>query len=445
MTSSVQLPPQDLRAERCVLASILIKPSMLDEVLAVATAEDFYLDAHGEILKSIIRLVDGGQPIDMISVSRDLKAHGRLEEIGGDDYLLRLINDEVPHANHAAHHAAAVRNASLLRQSVYACAEISRDAYAVGADGTEILTATVDRLTSVLELKPSTVETIGSIALRSMDRLTEPRAPGIPLGYRELDEKLDGVKPGQLVIVAARPSVGKTAWAGNTVLHVAQSHGVLFASIEMTNDELFDRMLCAKLGISLSELRPMARDESGSARINEARTDLSQLKLHCEDNAIQTVSSIGAAARLMKRRVGLGLVIIDYLQLVTPSDKRAPREQQVSQIAWGLKCLAKQLSVPVLALAQLNREIEKRSDKTPMLSDLRESGAIEQHAAVIGFLDRPAMWSPDKYDEDLAVIYLKKNRGGPVGKIDLLWDARSATFRDHSTQSNFDGIDNVTF
>lgn len=424
---TTQLPPQDLDAERAVLASLLIAPNRIDEVLSVMQPADCYLDAHREILTAMAGLSERGTPIDHLTLSDALTRRGVLDEIGGTDYLLRLLNDEIPHAAHAAAHAATVRSASIMRQSIYACHEIMRDAYTPHADAIETLTKAADKLTNLLEFKPSTTETIGQIALRSMDRLVAERQSGLMLGYPELDGLTDGLKPGQLVILAARPSVGKTAWAGNVVHNVAHSVGVLFASIEMTNDELFDRMLCARLGISLKQLKPFARNEGGDA-VEEHRQHISGLHLRCEDNPIQTVSSITAAARLMKRQAGLGLIVVDYLQLITPNDKRAPREQQVGQIAWGLKCTAKQLGVPVLALAQLNREVEKRADKTPQLSDLRESGAIEQHAAVIMFLDRPAMWSPDKYDEDEATIYLKKNRGGPVGKIDLKWDGTSGTF-----------------
>jgi replicative DNA helicase len=281
----------------------------------------------------------------------------------------------------------------------------------------------------LLERNTDHVETMPQIALRSMDRLTAERLPGISLGFTELDEMLDGAKPAQLILLAARPGVGKSAMAGNIVSHVAkQGRGVFMSSIEMSNDELFDRLLCAKLGVSLKELRPMARCEHDGPKVNDARHELTQLPITCSDAAEQTVSSIGAAARLVKRKHGVELIVVDYLQLVTPSNRRDSRELQVATIAWGLKCLAKQLNVPVLALAQLNREIDKRPDKTPRMSDLRESGALEQHAAVVLFLDRPGLWDQNA-DPDKAVLHVAKNRGGPVGRVDLKWDGRSATFR----------------
>lgn len=435
-----KLPSQNLDAERGVLGSVMLFPECLDDVTAVIKPDDFYLDAHREIMHAMQRLRDDGVGIDALTISDDLERHGKLVEVGGNEYLMRVV-ESVPHGAHAVHYAGAVRNCCRQRHLVYTGTEMARQGYDRNCDVDAALAAAADAIMAQMENRATSAETIHQVALRSMDRLTQPKPPGITLGFSELDERLHGAKAGQVIVIGGRPGTGKSAIVTNIVHHVAQRSGVLIASIEMTADELFDRMLCSQLGVSLGELRPLARDETKADSLDEARTSIAQLPIVIDDSTDQTVASIGARARIMKRKQGLGLIVVDYLQLVTPTNKRDPREQQVATVAWGLKVLAKQLEVPVIALVQLNREIEKRPDKSPKLSDIRESGAIEQHAAVIMFLDRPAQWEPDKHDDDEAVLYLAKNRGGSTGKIDLKWDGRSATFSEPFAISGADAFD----
>lgn len=428
---ATKVPPNDLNAERAVLGSVLIDSRCLDNIVAMIRAEDFYLDAHQKIFAAILSLGQvNSSGIDALTVSAELIRRNQLEDVGGNEYLILCLNG-VPHAVHAAYYAGIVTQKARLRNLIYSTSEILRDSYEPHADAETLLAEGGDKILRLLEGQHGRdVETLRDVALRSMDRLASELEQGITLGFRDLDTLLYGAKPGQLILIAARPSVGKSALAGGMMFHVARSRPVFFASLEMTSDELFDRGLCSRLGISLSELRPYARDEQTSGNVNDARDALASLPITINDSTDQTVQSIAAQARIMQRKQGLGLIIVDYLQLVTPSNKRDPREQQVGQIAWGLKCMAKNLGVPVIALAQLNREIEKRPDKTPKLSDIRESGAIEQHSSVIVFLDRPGQWDPDKYEDYEAVLYVAKNRGGKTGKIDLSWTGRSATFAD---------------
>jgi replicative DNA helicase len=438
---ATQLPPSDLQAERAVIGAVLFDSRCLDQIIAVVAADDFYLAAHQNIFAAMLKLGDAGSTgIDALTVSAELERRGQLEEIGGDNYLLKILGETI-HAGHAKNYAGIVADKSRLRQLLYATSDIQAGVFRPHADAKDILQAGADRIMKLLERQTgSNAESMALVAMRSIDRLATLAEFGITLGFKELDDLLYGAKPGQLILIAARPSVGKSALAGGIMFHVARKHPVFFASLEMTSDELFDRGLCSRLGISLGELRPFARDKFSSAAVDEARQALSVLPIIIDDATDQTVQSIAAQARIIQRRQGLGLIIVDYLQLVTPANKRDPREQQVGGIAWGLKCLAKNLGVPVIALAQLNREIEKRPDKSPKLSDIRESGAIEQHSSVIVFLDRPGQWDPDKHDEDEAVLYVAKNRGGKTGKIDLKWTARSATFTDPDLQSA-DGLD----
>lgn len=428
---ATKIPPSDLNAERAVLGSVLIDSRCLDGIVAIIRAEDFYLDAHQKIFAAVLALGQiNSSGIDALTVSAELTRRKQLEDVGGNEYLIQCLNG-VPHAAHAAYYAGIVASKARLRSLIYTTSEILRESYEPHADAGELLQDGGDKILRLLEGQHGhDVETMREIALRSMDRLASEREQGIDLGFRDLDTMLYGAKPGQLILIAARPSVGKSALAGGIMFHVARSKPVFFASLEMTSDELFDRGLCSRLGISLSELRPHARDEQTSGNVDEARQALAALPITINDSTDQTVQSIAAQARILQRKQGLGMVIVDYLQLVTPANKRDPREQQVGQIAWGLKCMAKNLGVPVIALAQLNREIEKRPDKTPKLSDIRESGAIEQHSSVIVFLDRPAQWDPDKHEDHEAVLYVAKNRGGKTGKVDLAWTGRSATFTD---------------
>jgi replicative DNA helicase len=441
MQEANHIPPSDLKSERGAIASVLIDCRCLDQIITEVAADDFYLAAHQTIWSSILKLGEAGASgIDVVTLSAELERVGRLDEVGGNGYLSQLFDGE-PHSGHAVHYARIVAEKSRLRGLLYATTDIQKSVFLPHADANDILQAGADRIMKLLERQTGgNAETLAAVAMRSIDRLATLAEFGITLGFKELDSLLYGAKPGQLILIAARPSVGKSALAGGIMFHVARKHPVFFASLEMTSDELFDRGLCSRLEISLGELRPMARDKFSSAAVDEARQALSVLPITIDDATDQTVQSIAAQARIIQRRQGLGLIIVDYLQLVTPANKRDPREQQVGGIAWGLKCLAKNLGVPVIALAQLNREIEKRPDKSPKLSDIRESGAIEQHSSVIIFLDRPGQWDPDKHDEDEAVLYIAKNRGGKTGKIDLKWIGRSATFTDPDLAAG-DGLD----
>lgn len=433
------LPPSDLEAERAVLCSVLVGfGATLDVAQGIIQAEDFYLEVHQQIFTAMKAVFEQGKPVSVETLHDEL---GRMKtDRDGDDWLrlLMQIMDAVPHEAHTAYHADKVRRMSVRRQVLYAAMEMTRTANEPHVEMDDLLQLVDSQLSKLVESSvKKSARTFKHIALTAMDRLTSPREEGIKLGYSELDDMLLGAKPGQVIILAARPGVGKSALAANICRYVARFQGVLFCSIEMPEDELLDRAIVSDLKVSLGELRPLARDDESRERVLEVLNTLSMLPVTIDDSADQTIASISQQARLARRNHGLGLIIVDYLQIIRTDKPKESREQQVSAISWGLKRLAKQMQVPVIALAQLNREIEKRPDKTPRLSDLRESGAIEQNANVVLLLDRPGNWDDGRADYE-AIVYVAKNRGGKTGKIDLVWDGRSATFRNPEFAGGFD-------
>lgn len=438
-----KLPPQDLNAERGVLGSVLLFGDILDEVTPILTDEMFYLDAHRKIYGGVKRLRQRGLVIDPVTLADQLTKSNELDEVGGIPYLIQCL-ESVPHCAHAKYYAGIVRDKSINRRLIYSCTDVIAKAYDGNSETEELLLRAETSLQEILnDDRQESLTPISAAAIRAMDRLTSARPEGIDTGFTDLDSLVDGLKPGQLVVLAARPGVGKSAFAGNVTTNVSNAAPVFFASLEMTSDELIDRMAVSSLGISLGELRGWANGE----QVDEVTTAVNQigsLPIVINESPEQSVASITAQCRQMKRRSGLGLVIVDYLQLLTPSNSKDSREVQVSKIAWGLKGLAKSVGVPVIALAQLNREIDKRPDKTPRLSDLRESGGIEQAANVILFLDRPHVWEPSRSAHE-AIIYVAKNRGGRTGRVDLLWEPRCATFRNQAKLGDDLDLENVQF
>lgn len=427
MAITERLPPQDLDAERGVLGSVLLFHEILADVVPVLRPEMFYLDQHRVMYEAMLELNADGTPIDPMLLADCLKKRGTLEEVGGEKYLIQVL-ESVPHCAHAKHYAELVRDRWLQRTVIYSCTEILREAYEASHDIESLMGSVQQKFDSLLNVHTTEGAVhISKYALRAMDRLASDKPPGIPFGFYDVDAFLDGLKPGQLIVIGARPGVGKSAFAGNSIIHVAQHSPVFFASLEMTGDELIDRMAASGLGISAGELKPWAMDER-VGEVNASLQQLGSLPILINESPEQSVASIAAQCRVMKRQMGLGLVVVDYLQLLTPANTRDSREVQVSKIAWGLKGLAKTLEVPVVALAQLSRDIDKRPDKTPRLSDLRESGGIEQSANVVLFLDRPHVWDPARNPKE-AIVTIAKNRGGRIGRADLEWDGKTATFR----------------
>lgn len=435
---SDKLPPQDLHAEKGLLASIMLENHVLDDVADLLHAEHFYLEAHRKIYLAIMHLHESGtHGFDPVTVSHALEKQKALQEIGGDEYLEEIIAS-VPHAAHAKYYAQIVRDKAIQRRLIFTCTDILRDAYD-GAHSTEDLLDTAEQgVFQILEQQETSQKIeIKDILLDTFDRINQRlelrgAISGLATGFRDLDNKTNGLQPTELVILAARPSMGKTAFVLNVAEAVADRSqaGVVIFSLEQSKLELAERFLCIRGRLDMHKLRKGDLDENERDLLLRVSSELSELPLYIDDQAGRSMSQIGAICRRLKRKSDIRMVIIDYLQLIEPEDKKAPREQQIAQITRRLKFLAKELSVPVMALAQLNRGVELREDKRPRLADLRESGAIEQDADIVMFLHRPEMYDPADSPGKAEVI-VAKHRNGPTGIVELGFEKQHMRFQDY--------------
>ena len=441
-----RLPPQDLDAERGVLGSILYLNEVIDDVADIVHADQFYLTQHATIYQAIWKLHDAGiRGIDAVTLSNQLEKQGDLEGIGGDRYLLEILNS-VPHASHAQYYARIVRDKYIQRSLIYACTEILRDSYEDAKETEDILRDAEHKIFQILEQQENTQKLeLKDILIQAFDRIDERLShqgniSGISTGFTDLDAKTNGLHPTELIILAARPSMGKTAFVINIAEAVSRlsQRGVLLFSLEQSKLEIAERLLCIHGKLDGHRVRKGDLDDDERERLIEASQALSELPIFIDDSPGRTMAQIGAIARRLKRRKGLGVIIIDYLQLIEPEDRKAPREQQIAQIARRLKFLAKELEVPVIALSQLNRGVELREDKRPRLADLRESGAIEQDADLVMFLHRPDAYDPEDRPGEAEVI-IAKHRSGPTGIVNLTWKKESMRFVDYSNLQEPEG------
>jgi replicative DNA helicase len=433
-----RVPPANLDAERCVLGSLLLLNESIDEVADFLTAQHFYSDRHQAIYTAISELYEAGvRGIDVVTLSEQLEKHQKLEEVGGPAYLLEILQC-VPHAAHAKYYATIVREKAVQRSLITACTEILRDCYEGDKPIEDVLQAAEQNIFRILEQQESAEKiSIDQILLDAWARIEERTRceggpTGLPTGFVDLDAKTNGFQPSELIILAARPSMGKTALVCNWAEAIAESgRGVLVFSLEQSKLELAERFLCIRARVDGHRLRSGLLDDAERHRLMVASSELNEMPLFIDDRPGRTVSQIAAIARRIKRQHGLGIVIVDYLQLVEPEDKRAPREQQIAYISRRLKFIAKELDIPVVALAQLNRGVELREDKRPRLADLRESGAIEQDADLISFLHRPSAYDPEDRPGEAEVI-IAKHRSGPTGIVTLTWRPQYMRFEDYA-------------
>lgn len=437
MNSTVKLPPQDLVAERSVIGSVLLNPEMFDEVSPILQVDDFYLDAHQMIWSAISEMVSKGLPVDPVTLATSMATSGSFSDIGGVAGI-RAFLDEVPHAMHAQHYARTVRDMSRRRSLQYLASDI--------AAATDDLTEDVESLISRVEQQffdlsdaRSTVrlKTLREVVTKTIAEFNDhaDTADGLRTGFGQLDESIGGLRPGNLIIVAARPGCGKSALLQNVINNIAcHDTATLLVSLEMSDGELAERMLSEKSGVEYQAIRrrQIYLDSEYDA-LFASGGDLCNYQLWIDDASTRTVSQIAACARLLKRRDNLGLLVVDYLQLISPDDRKMPREQQVATMTRSLKRLAKDLEIPIILAAQLNREVEKREGGKPKLSDLRESGAIEQDADVVVFIHRPGQSDP-KADQSEATLLIRKARGGMTRDIDLVCDLSVMRFREKAPE-----------
>jgi replicative DNA helicase len=423
-----KVPPQNIEAEQSILSAILIQNNTMPEVLEILSHEDFYREAHREIFKAMVELFERNEPADLITLTNLLKERGQLESLGGASYLAELV-DAVPMAVNATHYAKIVQEKAVLRRLIERAAGIASRCFEDRGDVEEILDFAEHSIFDISEKKvrPS-FYALGDVlteTYKAVEDAYENKAlvTGTPTGFRGLDEKTSGFQAGDLVVIAGRPSMGKTALALNIARNATLETGEPSAvfSLEMSKEQLSLRMLSAEARVDSSRMRGGFLTEKDLARINRAAGALYDLPIYIDDSPAISALEIRAKARRMKMEKALGLIVIDYLQLMRGRTSAERRELEISEISRSLKALAKELSIPVVALSQLNRKVEERTNKRPLLSDLRESGAIEQDADVIVFIYRDEVYNKeeDNPNKGIAELLLAKQRNGPIGTVKL--------------------------
>lgn len=437
-----RLPPQHLEAERCFLGCCFLQNDAIDDAIELGLrAEDFYRDAHAVLWRAIEASRDEGKPVEINAIEIELRKVSQWDNVGGDDFIEQVITS-VPHAANAKYYAQIVIETAQRRQLIETATETIRDAYSNEFDVTDLAFEAEQRLFGVTERNVGSTIWTGPVLVEECHARQQIRnsgvAAGLSTGLTELDGQLGGLKPGQLVIVGARPSMGKTALALHMMDHAAGTAGknVFFASLEMGRQELGDRLVCMLSGIDSHKFqfaRGFTDREQGD--IANAYARMHQSAFHIDDTSARNPSQIAAVARRIKRRHGLDLVIVDYMQLVSAAagGKGWSREQVVAEISKAMKRIARDLFVPVVVLCQLNRAVENRDNKQPRMSDLRESGAIEQDADVVLMLHRPEYY--DANDQPgIAELIVAKNRNGPTGVVKAQFDRSITRFSnlDHS-------------
>lgn len=428
------MPPQDVEAEISVLGSLLLDKDAIYRVADVLSAHDFYKPLHREIYDAITDLNLRHDPVDVLSVASRLKEKGKLEDIGGSAYLASLVNS-VPTASHVEHYASIVRKKRLLRDLIEASSHIAELGYREADNVEELIDAAEQKIFGIardsLKQEFFLVKSALEEAWERIERLHKGDGAlrGVSTGFSGLDNYLAGLQKSDLIILAARPSLGKTSLALTIAKHVAleEKKAVGVFSLEMSREQVVDRLLASDAKVDLWRLRTghLNEAEGDFTELRNAMARLAEAPLFIDDSASPTPIEIRAKARRLHATHDLGLIVIDYLQLIRGHGRTESRVQEVSEISRSLKGLAKELNVPVLALSQLSRAIEQRGgDKKPQLSDLRESGSIEQDADVVMFIYRR-----DQEQRQLAEILIEKHRNGPTGKVELAFHEGSATFR----------------
>jgi len=451
-----KLPPQSLEAEMSVLGGILIDNDAINRVLEILSVEDFYRESHRKIFQAMMRLSDQREPCDLITMSDMLKKQGELEEVGGASYLLILV-DYVPTAANITYYCKIVKEKSISRRLISVATEIATRGYDEQADINELLDLAQKNIYEISEnkLRPQyvPVQAVLKEAFTILKDLHDRKehVTGTPTGYVDLDHMTAGFQPGDLIIVAARPSMGKTTLALNIAEYAsADPHNkkkvpsVIF-SLEMGKEQLVMRFLASLAKVDFGRMRTGHFLDSDWPRLTRAAGILHDAKIFIDDTPAITVLELRSKARRLKSEHDIGLIIIDYLQLMRGGTNPESRQQEISEISRSLKALAKELSVPVIALSQLNRELEKRADKRPMMSDLRESGAIEQDADVIMFVYREAVYCEQCRKRDgsctqnhdrNAEIIIGKQRNGAIGTVNLAFFGEHTRFENLSNREN---------
>jgi replicative DNA helicase len=423
-----KLPPQSIEAEESILSAVLLDNGTLLDVLEILAPEDFYRTAHQKIFTAIGELFAKAEPVDLVTLTNILRDKNQLEDIGGAAYLARVV-DTVPSAVNVEHYARIIRDKASLRRLIAKANEITQHCYEDGGDLDQVLDFAEASIFEISEDKhQAAFHPISKIIESNIDALEERQGKqalvtGVPTGFTRLDHLTSGLQGSDMVILAARPSMGKTAFALNIARNAAIDGNtpVAIFSLEMSKEQLSERMLCAEARVDSNRLRGGFLNPEDWNRITEAASVLSEAPIFIDDSPDISATSIRTKSRRLKMDKGLGLVIIDYLQLMRGRVSLERRDLEISDISRSLKLLAKELNVPVVALSQLNRKLEERADKRPQLSDLRESGALEQDADVVTFIYRDEVYNKDDNNTNrgTAEIIVAKQRNGPTGIVPL--------------------------
>ena len=422
-----RVPPHNTEAEASVLGAIFLEPQALITASEILIADDFYHIAHQKIFQTMLNLSDQGISIDFVTVTEELSAKKELEDVGGLSYITELTN-AVPTAANISHYAKIVEEKAILRRLIRVASKIADDGY-TREDEVEVLLAEAEK--KMLEVSnrknAGDFKHVKDVLVQTFDNIEQLQArdgdvTGIPTGFRDLDKMTAGFQRNDLIIVAARPSVGKTAFALNVAQSVAVKarENVAIFSLEMGADQLVMRMLCAEGNIDAQRLRTGALETEDWGKLTMAMGSLSNSGIYIDDSPGVRMADIRAKCRRLAKEHGLGMILIDYLQLILGSGKPGEnRQQEVSEISRSLKGLARELQVPVIALSQLSRGVEQRQDKRPMMSDLLESGSIEQDADIVAFLYRDDYYNKESESKDIIEIIIAKQRNGPTGTVSL--------------------------
>ncbi|MDI3533938.1 MAG: replicative helicase [Thermosediminibacterales bacterium] len=428
MDISQRVPPQNIEAEQSVLGSMLIEKEAIVSAAEILTGDDFYKEAHQKIFETIEELSNRGEPVDLITVVEELRKKNQLESVGGMTYIASLANS-VPTAANVEHYAKIVKEKSLLRKLIYAATKMASMGYEGSSDIEEILDE-AERLVFEIAQKRSVSDfyPIKDVIMQTFDRIEQlynnkGSMTGVPSGFPDLDRLTSGFQPSDLILIAARPSMGKTSFALNISQYAAIRAKVPVAifSLEMSKEQLVQRMLCAEANIDSHKLRSGQLEDDDWPRLARAMGPLSEADIFIDDTPGISVMEMRAKARRLKAEKGLGLIVIDYLQLMQGRGNTENRQQEISEISRSLKALARELNVPVIALSQLSRAPEQRQDHKPILSDLRESGSQEQDSDVVIFLYRDEYYNPNTDKRNIAEVIIAKQRNGPTGVVELVW------------------------
>jgi len=431
-------PPHSPEAERAVIGSMLLWQACCDDVAEHITPDDFYADANRKLFAHIMGMHNDGGRVDALLLVERLKKAGDFEGVGGAAYLAEIMQ-EVPVASHAVHYAGIVKAKSLQRQLIHGATDMLRDAYGPMCDIEQAVAQAEERIFAIRDRRATGhMHALSDVLIEAMaviDRQTGGAAMGMSTGFRDLDTITGGLRDSELSILAARPSMGKTALAMNIADHVARKLEIptLFVSLEMDAATLVQRMLCNLSGVDGMKIQRGTLSAAEQKDLLQSAGLLQAAPLSIDDAPRQSVAAIASCCRRMSRKARVGLVVIDYLSLLQPSDPRAPRHEQVGELTRRLKELARELSAPVLCLAQLNRQTETMRDNRPRLSHLRESGEVEQNADVVAFIHREEYYltreeADAKGCRGAAEVLVRKNRNGPTGDVKLQWEERFSRF-----------------